>query len=65
MKLLENKREKLQAASLSITAILFDNGYIDETTRIWLRDRIQRGDKSAYDDLRELLLQMADELGRK
>lgn len=55
----------LQAASVNVAAALHDASYITEKEKIWLVDRINRGDKSAYDDLRELLLKLAAELEQK
>lgn len=65
MGLLKNKRDKLPAACIRITAALFDTGYITEKEKIWLIDRVNRGDKTAYKDLRIMLLQMAATLERE
>jgi hypothetical protein len=60
----KDRGEKLRAASINISKALFDAKCITEKEKIWLIDRINRGDKSAYEDLRLLLLNLAAELGR-
>ena len=63
--LLKNKRDKLPEACKRIAAALHETGYLTEKEKMWLVDRVNRGDKTAYKDLRIMLLQMAATLGRE
>ena len=61
MELLKNEKNKLQEASKRIVCALFKSGYISETEKKWFIYRVEMGDREAYRELRELLLEMAAE----
>ena len=59
MQLLKRKRADVQGASLRLTEALCETGYISEQDKIELTYRIKTGDRKGYEDLKELLLDMA------
>ena len=60
----KDRGERLQAASINISKALFDAKCITEKEKIGLIERINRGDKSAYEDLKLLLLNLVAEFGK-
>lgn len=58
----KDRGKRIYDASIRITNDLCETGYITEKDRIWIIDRIKRGDKTAYDDVRHMLIEIAKEL---
>lgn len=64
MELLKKDRSELQAASIRLATALCEAGYISDMDSKWIIHRVTAGDKAAYSDLKELLMLMANEIGR-
>lgn len=63
MKILEKDRVELQMASRRLTNALYDTGYITQRDRDELLYRVAIGDMTAYKDLTELLIEIAEQFG--
>lgn len=64
MELVKNDRSELEAASIRLAVALYDAGYITERDSQSIIHRVTVGDKTAYRDLKDVLVLMADEVGR-
>lgn len=64
MELLKNDRSEIQAASIRLVNALFEAGYISLRDRADISHRIYAGDKTAYSELKDVLVLMANEIGR-
>ena len=54
----------IKEASVRVTKILCRGGYISIKRMQDLVFRLEAGDRTAYTDVREIMLKMADEIGR-
>lgn len=64
MELIKKDRVELQMASRRLTNALYSTGYITQRDRDELLYRVAVGDMTAYKDLKGLLVEIADQLGR-
>lgn len=64
MELLKKERLEIQAACLRLACVLHEIGYINERDRRELVLRITAGDKTAYSELKALLVEIAEEVGK-
>ena len=58
------KIKMTQQSYISVIEMLRDTAYIDERKKEELVYKILTGDKSAYSEVRSLLIRMADEIGQ-
>ena len=63
MELLKKDRSELQAASIRLATALCEAGYISDMDSKWIIHRVTVGDRTAYSDLKELLIAIAEEIG--
>ena len=62
MELLKNERAKLKEACKSLAHTLCEHGYITEKQWLDIKYRIDTGDRTAYADVEELLIGIAEKV---